>query len=90
MNLKPLNQGPIVGEATPDRVRIWGRAKPQIIDDQPRRCFGVIRYRRSGSNRRHQCGLFKMHPNFDMTGIDNLSVLEGDTPYEPELGDSHP
>jgi hypothetical protein len=33
MNLKPLNQGPIVGETTPDRVRIWGRYKHQNFYD---------------------------------------------------------
>ena len=89
MNLKPLNQGPIVGEATPDRVRIWGRAKPQVIDNQPRRCFGVIRYRQTGSNRWQQSGVFKMNPNFDMTGVGIIEGLRGDTAYEYEMGYFH-
>jgi len=42
MKLHELTVGPIVGETTPLRARIWGRGDAQVIDGQPRRCFGAI------------------------------------------------
>ena len=48
MQLHKLTVGPIVGETTQARVRIWGRGAAHVIDDQPRRCFGAIRHRKKG------------------------------------------
>jgi len=45
MKINKLTVGPIVGETTPNRVRIWGRGNANVIEDQPQRCFGVVRYR---------------------------------------------
>ena len=87
LKLRTLDVGPIVGETTTNRVKIWGRAAGQIIENAPRRCFGVIRYReskRNGAWSRPQ--YFKMNPNFDLTGVVVLDDLQPETRYEYELG----
>jgi hypothetical protein len=45
MKLRPLTVGPIVGETTPTRVRIWGRAEVALLDTLPMRSFGALRVR---------------------------------------------
>ena len=48
MKIKKLRVGPIVGATTDKTVRIFGRAKLQMIDNQPRRAHGVARIRQKG------------------------------------------
>lgn len=86
MQLVGLDVGPIVGETTPNRVRIWGRAEGQIVNDMPRRCFGVLRYRKDGEENWSQSLYFKMNPNFDLTGIAVVDRLSSNQPYEYEIG----
>ncbi|UCE64605.1 MAG: alkaline phosphatase family protein, partial [Nitrospirota bacterium] len=86
MNLRKLTVGPIVGETTPNRVRIWGRGDTHIVEDNPRRCFGAIRYRETGRHPWNQHRLFKMNPNFDQTGLAILDDLKPETHYEYEIG----
>jgi alkaline phosphatase D len=86
MNLRKLTVGPIVGETTPNRTRIWGRGDTHIVEDNPRRCFGAIRYRETGKRQWSEHRIFKMNPNFDQTGIAILDGLTPETHYEYEIG----
>jgi alkaline phosphatase D len=86
MNLRPLTVGPIVGETTPIRTRIWGRGDTHVVEDQPRRCFGAIRYRENGNQQWKAHRIFKMNPNFDQTGIAILDGLKPETRYEYQMG----
>ena len=86
MQLHKLTVGPIIGETTPTRVRIWGRGAAHVIDDQPRRCFGAIRYRKQGAQTWSRTQIFKMNPNFDLTGLAILNRLLPETQYEYQMG----
>jgi len=86
MKLNGVTVGPIIGETTPTRVRIWGRGQGDVIDGLPRRCFGALRYAKAGSGDWHKPVLFKMNPNFDMTGIAIVEKLEPSTHYEYQMG----
>lgn len=86
MNLRQLTVGPIVGETTPIRTRIWGRGDTHVVEDQPRRCFGAIRHRENGGQNWKPHRIFKMNPNFDQTGIAILDGLKPETRYEYQMG----
>ena len=86
MRLRPLTVGPIVGETTPKRVRIWGRGDADVIDGRPRRCFGVLRMRKGKRGKWSRTHTFKMNPNFDMTGIAVVDGLRPQTRYEYQVG----
>ena len=86
MKLKTLSVGPIVGEATGNRVRVWGRGNADIIDGMPRRSFGVVRYRKKDDSKWINHKSFKMNPNFDMTGIAVIEKLKSETYYEYQFG----
>ncbi len=86
MLLKPLTVGPIIGETTSSRVRIWGRGDTSIVDHGPRRCFGAIRFKEYGDEQYLKPRFFKMNPNFDMTGIAIVDRLEPDSYYEYQMG----
>ncbi len=85
LKLKPVTVGPIVGETTPTRARIWGRGDTNIIEDKPRRCFGVLRLRPAGGAW-GKPNFFKMNPNFDMTGLGIAEKLSPVTAYEYQMG----
>jgi alkaline phosphatase D len=86
MKLNPLTVGPIIGEATPQRVRIWGRGHASVVDGMPQRCFGAVRVREAGTTNWGRNHIIKMNPNFDMTGIAVVSGLSADTSYEYQFG----
>ena len=86
MKLRKLTLGPIVGETTPQRTRIWGRGDAHIIEDAPRRCFGAIRYRKSGTKQWQKHQIIKMNPTFDLTGVAILDGLESETRYDYQFG----
>jgi len=86
MKIKPLTVGPIVGETTPKRARIWGRGEAHIVDGRLRRCFGIVRWREYGSNDYIKTQYFKMNPNFDLTGIAIIEKLDPNTYYEYDVG----
>ncbi len=86
MQVNTLTVGPIIGETTQNRVRIWGRGAAHVIDDQPRRCFGAVRYRKQDATSWNRTQIFKMNPNFDMTGIAILDRLQPETHYEYQMG----
>jgi len=86
MKLKELTLGPIVGETTPHRTRIWGRGDAHIIENNPRRCFGAIRFRKSGTKQWQKHQIIKMNPNFDLTGVAILDGLEPETRYDYQFG----
>ncbi len=86
MKLNNLTVGPIVGETTGNRARIWGRGRADIVDGHPRRCFGAIRYKEVQANNWNPVQYFKMNPNFDMTGIAVLTGLPSETRFVFEIG----
>ena len=86
MKLHPLTVGPIVGETTPTRARIWGRGMAHIIEGQPRRCFGALRFRKKETEQWSDPLTFKMNPNFDLTGIAILDRLKPEQRYEYQIG----
>ncbi len=86
LNIKNLDVGPIIGETTPNRVRVWGRAEGQIVESMPRRCFGILHYRELGQDQWSNPIYFKMNPNFDLTGVAVVTGLQSETTYEYEVG----
>ena len=87
MKLRGLSVGPIVGETTPTRARIWGRADTALLDNLPMRSFGAVRVRTAtGPGEWSRAKLFKMNPNFDMTGVGIVTALQPSTEYEYEIG----
>jgi len=87
MKLRPLTVGPIVGETTPNRVRIWGRSEVALLGNLPMRSFGAVRVRELKANAAWTAPrLFKMNPNFDMTGVGVIPQLTPETSYEYQVG----
>lgn len=86
MKINALTVGPIVGETTTDCVRIWGRGDSVIIDGEARRCFGALRTRQVNRASWGDPVIFKMNPNFDLTGIGIVSDLKQNTRYEYQIG----
>lgn len=85
MKIQALTVGPIIGETTPNRVRIWGRGATDIVNGMPRRCFGTIRYRKKGAAWSTP-KVFKMNPNFDLTGVAVVERLSPNEIYEYQIG----
>jgi alkaline phosphatase D len=86
MKIQTPTVGPIVGGTEPTRSRIWIRGEYQRENSDPRRAFGVIRHRKKGSSKWSTPQLFKMNPNFDMTGIAILNDLPPRTRWEYQMG----
>jgi alkaline phosphatase D len=82
----PLEIGPIVGETTSTRVRLWGRAAYEATPEGPRRACGVARIRSSIGGGFSDPVFFKMNPNFDLTGVVVFDALEPGTEHEYEMG----
>ncbi len=89
MKIKKLTLGPIIGETTTSRVRIWGRGDTVMIDGAPRRCFGAVRVRKVRQANWGNAVVFKMNPNFDMTGVGIVERLAANVRYEYEIGAFH-
>ncbi len=88
MNVKvrPLTVGPILGATTGRSARVWGRGALELLDGDPRRCFGVVRVRPASSSHFRQPVFCKMNPNFDMTGLVLLEDLIPEKEYVYEMG----
>ena len=91
MQLRALSVGPIIGETTPTRVRIWGRSEANLLNQLPMRSFGAVRVRKAAKGRRRAGAwlsprVFKMNPNFDMTGIGIVDRLQTQTAYDYQIG----
>ncbi len=78
--------GPIVGATEPTRTRIWIRADFDTRRDQPHRAFGVIRHRQWGASAWSKPTIFKVNPNFDMTGVVVIRRLAPRTRYDYQTG----
>ena len=85
MKVLPLDLGPIVGETTSTRVRLWGRARYEATPEGPRGAKGVARIRRAGAGFSEPV-FFGMNPNFDLTGVVVFDSLEPETEHEYEMG----
>lgn len=87
MKLSKATLGPIVGYTTANQSRIWFRGKFEGTGESSyRRCFGVLRCRKSGENQWSNPLFNKMSPNFDMTCVLNIADLEPETLYEYQVG----
>lgn len=85
--IQSLTVGPIVGHTDTEHVRIWGRGKFQVTKDNvPRRCFGIARIRRKTSRSYSKPLIFKMSPNFDMSGLAIFTGLDAETAYVYQIG----
>ncbi|ELS05305.1 phosphodiesterase/alkaline phosphatase D [Xenococcus sp. PCC 7305] len=85
--IKKLTVGPIVGHADTNHVRIWGRAIYQpLASNKPRRTFGVARIRKKDGGSYGAPRVFKMNPNFDMSGVIVFTNLEPNTKYTYQIG----
>lgn len=85
LRLKPMTVGPIVGEVTSSRARLWGRGDAHVIEGRPRRCFGVARVS-EGDGAWATPRFFKLNPNFDLTGIAIVNKLSPHRSYRFEMG----
>lgn len=86
MKVLPPTVGPIVGATEPTRSRIWIRAAFDTRENDPNRAFGVIRHRKWGTKTWSDPTIFKVNPNFDMTGVVVLQELKPRTRYEYQTG----
>ena len=86
MKIRQLTVGPIVGATTHNSVRLFGRGKLEMSNDQPRRAHGIVRLRRAGQASFDNPRYFKLNPNFDMTGIVVIGSLDEKTKYEYQIG----
>jgi alkaline phosphatase D len=85
-DINPLTVGPI-GHAGFNSVRIWGRSDYEpLASGLPRRSFGVARIKASIGGRYGTPVIFKMNPNFDMSGVAIFSDLAPDTEYSYQMG----
>ncbi|NES87105.1 MAG: alkaline phosphatase family protein, partial [Moorea sp. SIO2B7] len=85
--INKLTVGPIVGHADTNHVRIWGRATYQPFESgEPRRAFGAARIRKKDGGGYSLPHIFKMNPNFDMSGVVIFTNLEPDRKYTYQIG----
>jgi len=85
--IQPLTIGPIVGHTDTNQVRIWGRAKYEPLKSGfPRRVFGVARIKKQNGGGYGSPKIFKMNPNFDLTGLFVYSNLKKETHYTYQMG----
>ena len=85
MIIQKLSVGPIVGHASVDHVRIWGRGDYQKTHGQLRPCFVVARIREKHHHFREPI-LSPMNPNFDMSCVVIFDDLKPNTKYEYQMG----
>lgn len=79
--------GPLVGATQLDRMRIFGRAEPELSRGEPRRAFGVARIRSTASGARWSTPkIIKMNPNFDLSSVVVFEDLESDRAYRYQFG----
>lgn len=86
MKINELTVGPIVGATTHNSVRLFGRGKLEMSNDQPRRAHGVVRLRPADQTSFGKPRYFKLNPNFDMTGIVVIKGLDEKTNYVYQIG----
>ena len=85
--VNPLSVGPIVGHVNESQARIWGRAEfESTASGASRRAFGIARIRKQNARNFSSPRIFKMNPNFDMTGIACFADLSPNTEYDYEIG----
>jgi alkaline phosphatase D len=78
--------GPFVGFTGPDHVRLFLRGELQSDAQDFRRCFGVVRWRKSGTKKWSKPLFNKLSPNFDVTGVFAILGLTASTVYQYQAG----
>lgn len=86
MKIKYPTVGPILGETTNNRTRVFIRGDLEWSENNPRKCHGVIRIKKSSSVQFDKPQYFKLNPNFDMTGIAVIENLLNETDYDYQIG----
>jgi len=86
MLINRLTVGPILGETTNSRAKIFGRGEYEMSNGQPRRGHLVIRHRRSNVAQWSAPAYFKLNPNFDMSSVAVLENLSPSQSYEYQCG----
>lgn len=86
MKIQEPTVGPILGYTTATEARIFVRGDVTLVDGAPRRCFGVVQWRRKGAKKWSKPLLNKMEPHFDGTCVFALDGLQEGTPHEYRAG----
>lgn len=82
IKVKQLDVGPIIGESTATRVRVWGRALPP--KEVGLKTHGVVRFLLEGVEVGR--AYFKMQWLWDYTGVGIIEGLSKNTTYEYQIG----
>ena len=97
MKVKTLTVGPILGAVTGNNARVFGRGEYQKYTQgllqwwnfrlgNKHHCFGVARIRLLGTSNFQPPIVFRINPNFDMTGVAIFNNLLPQKDYEYQMG----
>ncbi|MDJ0618812.1 MAG: alkaline phosphatase D family protein [Calothrix sp. MO_192.B10] len=96
MKVHSLTVGPILGAVTGSNARIFGRGEYKnhtnlwgwfnLGTKKKDKCIGVVRIRAVGTVGFGTPIVFKMNPNFDMTGVAIINNLSPEQEYEYQMG----
>ena len=86
MKVNKLEVGPILGEVTSTQAKIFGRGKPEFIDNKIRRSHLVVHWRETKKRKWQPSHYSKLNPNFDMSAVGVLENLSASRSYEYQCG----
>ncbi|MDJ0799776.1 MAG: alkaline phosphatase D family protein [Calothrix sp. MO_167.B12] len=96
MKVHSLTVGPILGAVTGSNARIFGRGEYKnhtnlwawfkLGNKKKNECIGVVRIRAVGNVDFGTAIVFKMNPNFDITGVAIINNLSPEQEYEYQMG----
>ena len=97
MKVKTLTVGPILGSVTGSNARIFGRGKYEQYTQALFKCwnslfdkklhyFGIAKIRAGGELNFQRPKIFRINPNFDMTGVVIFNNLLTEQDYEYQIG----
>lgn len=82
IQIQKLDVGPIIGETTPFRTRLWGRALPPSNNNT--KLHGVARLLLKKTV--HKTVFFKLQKQWDYTGVGIIDDLSPNTTYQYQIG----
>ena len=86
MKVLQLEVGPIVGETTPTRAKVFGSGARPPVNGSIRRAHLVARYRPAGKTQWQRVLYYKLNPNFDMSAVAVFEGLQANHAYEYQVG----